>query len=111
LLPWKGSGLSVCGNDGCDKGTINAILTNAPMKKSDGYYNDEFPSIRACPKCETIIEHSIACKHMTCSSCKTDFCFRCLGIKPQGGQWPCGSYSFACEVKPKQVLQNQTFIS
>eukprot|EP00762_Andalucia_godoyi_P005481 ANDGO_08446.mRNA.1 putative protein ariadne-2 len=37
---------------------------------------------RPCPVCNTLIEKQGGCPHMQCSSCKTDFCFHCLGSYP-----------------------------
>ncbi|KEP49035.1 putative ubiquitin-protein ligase E3 [Rhizoctonia solani 123E] len=36
----------------------------------------------ACPRCETRVEKSEGCNHMTCPRCTTHFCFRC-GTKLQ----------------------------
>ncbi|XP_070534844.1 E3 ubiquitin-protein ligase RNF217-like isoform X2 [Ptychodera flava] len=30
-----------------------------------------------CPKCRVYIQRSSGCDHMTCSRCKTEFCYRC----------------------------------
>ncbi|KDN43490.1 hypothetical protein RSAG8_06079, partial [Rhizoctonia solani AG-8 WAC10335] len=31
----------------------------------------------ACPRCETRVEKSEGCNHMTCVRCAAHFCFRC----------------------------------
>lgn len=30
-----------------------------------------------CPTCEQKVQHTIGCNHMTCASCKRDFCYVC----------------------------------
>jgi hypothetical protein len=62
------------------------------------------PSIRACPNCNTLIQHIEACKHMTCKHCSTKFCFLCLKIKPKDGNWPCGYAYHKCTAAPRQTL-------
>eukprot|EP01083_Nonionella_stella_P178312 629484_1 len=51
----------------------------------------QIPEVRACPKCNELIFHVTACKHMSCRSCKTQFCFCCLKLYRQQGGWQCGS--------------------
>lgn len=100
-LTWKTISSSICGNDACDKTYLNNILTQA--NKTIDKYLTKFPAIRACPNCETIIEHAKGCKHMECPVCKKSFCFRCLSTK-SGNTWPCGDAYDNCEVAPIQVL-------
>lgn len=71
---------------------MNDILKNCPSKKINKL---DVPSIRACPKCYTRIEHKENCKHMKCYNCKTEYCHICLGIKANG-VWPCGNYNDEC---------------
>ena len=83
----------------CCKRDSLLILQGAPMKD---IYGVQCPSIRACPKCGFIIEHAERCKHMTCTSCKQEFCFVCLCLRQSDGRWPCGSPFDKCRPAPKQ---------
>ncbi|XP_069101834.1 uncharacterized protein [Argopecten irradians] len=66
------------------------------------------PVVRACPKCQCIIEFddSDLCKHMTCPNrtCRTRFCFICLSIQNNTGHWPCGSAFAPCTPAPRQKV-------
>lgn len=42
---------------------------------------------RKCPKCKQPIEKNGGCNHMTCPTCKTDFCWLC-GRRISGGTYP-----------------------
>lgn len=61
------------------------------------------PQMRCCPKCLELIEHSEACKHVTCKRCSTNFCFVCLKSQ-MNGVWQCGNYSDPCEIAPRQPI-------
>lgn len=74
------------------------------------------PSLRACPHCGALVEHSAACKHMKCPACGKEFCFICLSKrdnKPGGGLswvpfygqtgWQCGRYNAPCTPAPRQT--------
>jgi len=64
LCPWRGSG-SVCGNEVCaGKKDSNYLLKTCPTKTID--HIEGVPIYRACPKCESLISHKEACRHMTC---------------------------------------------
>ncbi|XP_065807089.1 potential E3 ubiquitin-protein ligase ariadne-2-like [Labrus bergylta] len=57
------------------------------------------PSVRACPTCGFLIEHSgKKCNHIKCPRCKEEFCFVCLSTV-------CYSYFRACNdgVAPRQT--------
>lgn len=43
--------------------------------------------LRACPKCQALIERSAGCNHMICSRCQTNFC------------WGCGSHYNSCSCR------------
>ncbi|KZT74831.1 hypothetical protein DAEQUDRAFT_700902 [Daedalea quercina L-15889] len=34
-------------------------------------------STMSCPSCQVHVEKSLGCNHMTCTKCKTHFCYRC----------------------------------
>ena len=102
LKIWKGSGSDFCGNEEC-KFFVD-FLAKCPWNKrfelrdtKDGgkvkCYNA--PQFRACPHCSLIFEHKMGCKHMTCKSCGTKFCWLCLQ-KLKNGSWPCGSFDEYC---------------
>ena len=74
------------------------------------------PSLRACPHCGALVEHSAACKHMKCPACSKEFCFICLSKKDDkagGGLswftsfgqagWQCGRYNAPCTPAPRQT--------
>ena len=74
------------------------------------------PSLRACPYCGALVEHSAACKHMKCPACGKEFCFICLSKrddKAGGGVswflfygqtgWQCGRYNAPCAPAPRQT--------
>lgn len=77
------------------------ILDEAPLKTIDMSHIEGVPSKRMCPECRYLIEHREACKTMTCTKCKTVFCFACLKIAING-VLQCGSYSQKCQVAPVQ---------
>ena len=78
--------------------TMN-ILLSAPEKEINGV---KCPGIRACPKCNTMIEHKDGCKHMVCKSpaCEQNFCFVCLWPMVNGS-WQCGTSSTKCDPAPR----------
>lgn len=52
---------------------------------------------KRCPKCNTRIEKNQGCNHMTCRSCKHDFCWICMGPWKDhgantGGYYKCNKY-------------------
>lgn len=65
-----------------DSATVK-LLGECPMKK---IYQSSCPSIRACPKCGKLIEHTDGCRRVTCDRCSTTFCFNCLIIRPPTAQ-------------------------
>lgn len=80
---------------------IQKMLNDAPLKTIDMSHIEGVPSKRMCPGCQCLIEHRDACKTMTCTKCKTVFCFVCLKVAIKG-QLQCGSYNQKCEVAPVQ---------
>ena len=88
-----------CGNAECNgKDPRLRILQEASEKEVVGV---KCPSVRACPACGMMIEHTERCKHMTCL-CNTEFCFICLK-KREGGQWKCGSFNTKCTPAARQT--------
>ena len=70
------------------------------------------PSLRACPHCGALVEHSAACKHMKCPACGKEFCFICLSKRDEKGVWiplygqtgwQCGRYNTSCNPAPRQT--------
>ena len=59
------------------------------------------PSIRACPFCGALVQHTDACKQMNCPACSKAFCFICL--KKNEGGWQCGSWNTKCKPAPRQT--------
>ena len=85
------------GDHKCPIAEVIKTLSSAPEKDINGV---KCPSIRACPKCNSLIEHKDRCKHMVCS-CKQEFCFVCL--RPRvSGSWQCGEYNTKCDPAPRQ---------
>eukprot|EP01105_Mastigella_eilhardi_P010639 TRINITY_DN2479_c0_g1_i1.p1 TRINITY_DN2479_c0_g1~~TRINITY_DN2479_c0_g1_i1.p1 ORF type:complete len:571 (-),score=148.95 TRINITY_DN2479_c0_g1_i1:60-1772(-) len=40
-------------------------------------------NVRMCPVCNTFIEKTMGCNHMTCSQCHNEFCYQC-GVQVSG---------------------------
>ena len=74
------------------------ILQSCPNKDVVGVST---PSMRACPFCGALVQHTDACKHMNCPACSRAFCFICL--KKNEGGWQCGSYNSKCTPAPRQT--------
>ncbi|XP_028285150.1 uncharacterized protein LOC114450908 isoform X2 [Parambassis ranga] len=67
-----------CGNPGCNEKL--ETLKNCPIITFTSVVGvKDCPSIRACPTCGFLVEHSKAyCKSIVCPRCKVKFCFVCL---------------------------------
>lgn len=97
LREWNNSSnYQVCGNANCKKEIIEKLI-NSPKKefKDRNGKMVNIPTTRACPSCQTLLEHSRGCNLFTCSSamCRQQFCFICLS-KKIGGSLICKSVSY-----------------
>uniref|UniRef100_A0A3Q4IGC6 RBR-type E3 ubiquitin transferase n=1 Tax=Neolamprologus brichardi TaxID=32507 RepID=A0A3Q4IGC6_NEOBR len=78
LREWKGARprKDRCGNRGCCNQSLETLnkcptITFGSVK--------ECPSVRACPTCGLLLEHSkMYCKSVHCPRCNVTFCFVCL---------------------------------
>ena len=86
------------GDHKCPISEVIKVLASAPEKDINGV---KCPSIRACPKCNSLVEHVKNCKHMNCKSCKQQFCFVCLRLNVSGS-WQCGESYTRCDPAPRQ---------
>uniref|UniRef100_A0A669BUZ2 Probable E3 ubiquitin-protein ligase ARI5 n=1 Tax=Oreochromis niloticus TaxID=8128 RepID=A0A669BUZ2_ORENI len=94
LREWKGARprKDRCGNRGCCNPSLETLkkcpdITLCQYVYDDEYeseYEDEYgirvcPSVRACPTCGLLLEHSTeACPSVDCPRCNVTFCFVCL---------------------------------
>ena len=102
LNPWKSDLIRRCGNEECGSVESKLVILRTCQTKTIGAVPD-VPSVRACDKCGTLINHKDACKHMKCR-CGNEFCFVCLGkLDEKTKVWPCGSYSTPCQVATRQT--------
>ena len=91
------------------------MLLSCPEKNIGGV---KTPSLRACPHCGALVEHTDACKHMKCPVCSKEFCFICLSKRDtSGGQsqnrwfaalwgqtgWQCGRHNSPCTSAARQT--------
>lgn len=84
LKPWIGDRPRAdrCDNQHCPSKLD--LLKNCKLIKLPSVENIECPSIRACPSCGVLNEHSTnKCKHIQCSKCSVGFCFLCLKLATQ----------------------------
>ena len=59
---------------------------------------------KACPHCSTAIEKNEGCLHMTCTSCRYEFCWNCLGVWRTHNE---GYYRCSNQVNTPQQAQQQ----
>ncbi|XP_029382080.1 uncharacterized protein LOC115058738 [Echeneis naucrates] len=83
LRTWKGPAprSDRCENDGCSNESLKT-LQNCPDIVFESVRGiTGCPSIRACPTCGTLVQHSRKhCKTIVCPRCKVKFCFVCLKL-------------------------------
>jgi hypothetical protein len=110
--PWKSTNSTNCccglceGGCSLDKQELR-ILRASPLISTPMDYCKVrgVPKVRACPCCGTLVEHSGACKHMTCIApgCKTSYCHICVRTKAEhtADNW---NLAYPCEVAPIQTV-------
>ena len=97
LLTNQATSFTVMNTEG-DSDPRVQILQSCPYKNVVGVST---PSMRACPFCGALVQHTDACKHINCPACSRAFCFICL--KKNEGGWQCGSYNSKCTPAPRQT--------
>ncbi|XP_041840864.1 putative E3 ubiquitin-protein ligase ARI6 [Melanotaenia boesemani] len=83
LKEWKGdhSRTDRCENEGCYNEALKTLTTCSVITFESVEGVTGCPSIRACPTCGYLLEHSSKkCKNIFCVRCKVEFCFVCLKI-------------------------------
>uniref|UniRef100_A0A3Q2GG40 Probable E3 ubiquitin-protein ligase RNF144A-A n=1 Tax=Cyprinodon variegatus TaxID=28743 RepID=A0A3Q2GG40_CYPVA len=108
LREWKGPQPRTdrCDNEGCCNDALKT-LRDCPyvnFEKVKGV--TECPSIRACPTCGILVEHTgKQCKNITCRQCKVEFCFVCLKITTECRKAPKPDYYGPCStgIAPRQT--------
>ncbi|TNV77747.1 hypothetical protein FGO68_gene16022 [Halteria grandinella] len=93
----------ICMSDDCTFKKQNKILQECGVVEIDEII--DVPSVRACPNCNTLIEHMEACRHMKCltpkcKDAKFEYCHICIL------EWQAHDYIEYCDVAPRQVLRN-----
>lgn len=81
---WKGRGprSDRCDNDGCSNKNLELLQTCKTIDLPQVRDATNCPSVRACPDCGAIVEHSRKfCKNVICPRCGLEFCFLCLKAK------------------------------
>jgi len=74
---WKSVNHLKCGNEDCDPLTFYYnLLVNCETATITNIEN--VPVLRLCPMCNTLIQWTKDCKHMTCKMCNHQFCISCL---------------------------------
>lgn len=106
--PWKGRGprSDRCDNDGCSNKNLELLQTCKTIDLPQVRGATNCPSVRACPKCGAIVEHSRKfCKNVICPRCHLEFCFICLKSKKI-----CNKTSTAYSLCQRGVAPRQTSI-
>uniref|UniRef100_A0A3Q1GFT5 IBR domain-containing protein n=2 Tax=Acanthochromis polyacanthus TaxID=80966 RepID=A0A3Q1GFT5_9TELE len=97
LKEWKGPKprSDRCGNNGCCNQLLKTLQTcpNVVFETMPGITG--CPSIRACPTCGSLLEHSKKyCNFVVCPRCQANFCFVCLQQR---------HHRSSCTVAPRQT--------
>uniref|UniRef100_A0A3Q3FUK2 RING-type domain-containing protein n=1 Tax=Labrus bergylta TaxID=56723 RepID=A0A3Q3FUK2_9LABR len=90
-----------CANPECVNQPLEILRKCPEITLKDVKMVISCPSVRACPTCGLLIEHStIQCKSIVCTRCEKKFCFVCLKLSAD-----CDSYYSACSdgVAPRQT--------
>lgn len=73
---------------------------------------------KPCPSCKAPTERNLACIHMTCSNCKHQYCWICLGAwrGHTGGYYSCAKYneqarSGELSDEQKELIANRELLS
>ncbi|XP_043933236.1 probable E3 ubiquitin-protein ligase RNF144A-A isoform X2 [Protopterus annectens] len=75
---WNGPSLNdeCCAHELCP---LQATLLSCPVIIAPDLEVNECPSVRACPRCEALVTHSLdGCPEVKCPNCLLNFCYRCL---------------------------------
>ncbi|OWF38824.1 E3 ubiquitin-protein ligase dbl4-like [Mizuhopecten yessoensis] len=106
LRPWLTTNSNYCGNLSCSTASgpkaTQAILTTC-VSKVMGDFKRTSPTVRACPSCSVLVEHTSGCKQMTCK-CKHIFCFICLRPWKQKGVSGGCDYGNNCDPAKCQTI-------
>ncbi|RHY58528.1 hypothetical protein DYB38_008783, partial [Aphanomyces astaci] len=85
-----------CPSPGCDKAIASSggLMT---CKNESETANWILANTKKCPKCSIRIEKNQGCNHMTCRSCKYEFCWTCMDVWSNhnantGGYYKCNRY-------------------
>ncbi|XP_071315077.1 potential E3 ubiquitin-protein ligase ariadne-2-like [Trachinotus anak] len=83
LREWKGPypRADRCENDGCCNESLKTLKNCPDIVFETVMGVTGCPSIRACPTCGSLVEHSRRkCKSIVCPRCRIKFCFVCLKL-------------------------------
>ncbi|KAJ0050141.1 hypothetical protein NL108_012387, partial [Boleophthalmus pectinirostris] len=83
LREWRGAAprSDHCENTGCVNQALVTLRTCPNISFSEVQGVVGCPSVRACPTCGLLVEHSgEKCKNIVCPECEVEFCFVCLKI-------------------------------
>ncbi|XP_028285133.1 uncharacterized protein LOC114450901 [Parambassis ranga] len=103
LREWKGPRRRSdrCDNDGCYNPALKTLAACPEMTFEHVFEVRGCPSVRACPTCGALLEHSRKhCKTLVCPRCKVKFCVVCLKLATE-----CKAPYKACSsgVAPRQT--------